>query len=84
VRKAIRFTKQAKTDLRAIDRETAMRILGAIDHLSLTGEGDVKALSHPLRGNRLRVGQWRILFEAREQDNAIEVQSIKNRSDAYR
>jgi mRNA-degrading endonuclease RelE of RelBE toxin-antitoxin system len=84
VRKKVQFTEQAKADLRAVDREAAMRILIALDRYSLTGEGDVKALSHPLRGNRLRVGPWRVLFEPLVSQDTLEVQRIKNRSEAYR
>jgi mRNA-degrading endonuclease RelE of RelBE toxin-antitoxin system len=61
-----------------------MRILIALGRYSLTGEGDVKALSPPLRGNRLRVGPWRILCEPLVTQDTIEVQRIKNRSEAYR
>jgi hypothetical protein len=38
------WASSARTELRRIERETAMRILVALTHYAETGEGDVKAL----------------------------------------
>src|ERR1019366_6986389 len=84
LRKRISFTNKPAPSSAPSNRETAMRILAALDRLSLTGEGDVKALGPPLRGNRLRVGDWRVLYEPITTENTLEVQRIKNRSEAYR
>jgi mRNA-degrading endonuclease RelE of RelBE toxin-antitoxin system len=72
-----------RAHLRAIDKETAIRILHALARLIATGEGDVKRLQGidpPVF--RLRVGEYRIRF--RERDNIVEVLSVKHRRDAYR
>jgi hypothetical protein len=39
-----RFTETARSDLRRIDREQAMKILLALTRYANTGEGDVKQL----------------------------------------
>lgn len=60
--KKIVFTPAARADVRRIDRETAMRILTALDHFARTGEGDVKKLQGNTSDLRLRVGDYRIRF----------------------
>jgi hypothetical protein len=47
---------EARADLRAIDRETAMRILHCVDRCLATRTGDVKKLKPPPTGFRLRCG----------------------------
>jgi hypothetical protein len=50
---AVNWSPQARADLRAIDRETALQILRAIDRYLSTGAGDVKKLQLPRREFRL-------------------------------
>ncbi|MGD0694349.1 MAG: type II toxin-antitoxin system RelE/ParE family toxin [Terriglobia bacterium] len=73
----------ARADLRAIDRETAMQILRAIDRYLTTGAGDVKKLQPPRQEFRLRVGDYRLLFLSRE-ELTIEVVRVRHRREAYR
>jgi mRNA-degrading endonuclease RelE of RelBE toxin-antitoxin system len=61
-----------------------MEILRALDRYLVTGAGDIKPLSPPLEGLRLRVGDWRVLFEPSPIPNAIVVSSVAHRSEAYR
>ena len=57
--KKIAWTDQAKTDLRAIDKDTALRILHALAPYIDTGEGDVKRLQDVEPPEfRLRVGDY--------------------------
>jgi mRNA interferase RelE/StbE len=79
--KRIVWTDPAKADVRRIDRETAMRILAALDRFARTGEGDVKAL----QGRdelRLRVGDYRLFFV--NVADALEVRRVLHRREAYR
>lgn len=79
--KRIVWTDPAKADVRRIDRETAMRILTALDRFVRTGEGDVKAL----QGRdelRLRVADYRLFFV--NIDEALEVRRVLHRKEAYR
>ena len=70
--------------MRGLDRETAQTILAAIDRYLTTRAGDVVPLKPPLTGCRLRVGDWRVLFEPAPSKNAIEVSRVLHRSVAYR
>jgi len=83
VRKGIEFKAPAKADLRAIDQETALRILHAIDRYAATGEGDVKRLQDVEPPElRLRVGDYRVRFW--EFSESILVIAVRHRRDAYR
>ena len=73
----------ARAELRAIDRETAWRILQAIDRYVETGAGDVIKLQPPRTDCRLRVGDYRVMFR-RIDERTIEALSIRHRGAAYR
>ena len=81
--KKVEWTDQSKSDLRAIDQATALRILHALARYLFTGEGDVKCLQEvqPLE-LRLRVGDYRIRF--RDLGDSILILAVKHRREAYR
>ena len=56
-KKTVIWSPEARADLRAIDRQTALRILRSIDSYLTTGAGDVKKLQPPRHEFRLRVVQ---------------------------
>ncbi len=66
-----------------LDRETAMRILAALDRFARTGEGDIKKLQGDSGELRLRVGDYRVRFNE-EPPGTILVHSVLHRSEAYR
>jgi mRNA-degrading endonuclease RelE of RelBE toxin-antitoxin system len=66
-KKTVLWSPEARADLRAIDRETALRILHTIDSYLTTGAGDVKKLQPPRHEFRLRVGDYRVLFLPKEE-----------------
>jgi mRNA-degrading endonuclease RelE of RelBE toxin-antitoxin system len=73
----------AQVDVRAVDRETAMRIFEGILHFTRSGSGEVRPLHGPLAGSfRLRVGDHRILFKLR--GNVVQIFGVRHRSKAYR
>ena len=81
--KRIRFEPNVAAKVRAIERQTAMRILQVLHRYAETGEGDVKALRGEFEGLlRLRVGSHRVLFD--ETGEIITVHSVSDRKDAYR
>ena len=80
---AVLWSPEARAELRAIDRETAMQILHCIDRYLASRTGDVKKLKPPLTGFRLRCGDYRLFFDQKN-DNAIEITAARNRRDAYR
>ena len=81
--KRIVWTEPAKADVRRIDRETAMRILTALDRFARTGEGDVKRRQDIEPPEfRLRVGDYRLFFA--NIADALEVRRVLHRREAYR
>jgi len=77
------WSPEARTELRAIGRETALRILHCIDRYLASRNGDVKRLKPPLTGFRLRCGDYRVFFEFKD-EAAIEITGVRNRREAYR
>ena len=81
--KRIVWTEQAKADVRRIDRETAMRILTALDRFARTGEGDVNRLEDIEPPEfRLRVGDYRLRFH--DHGHTLYVTAVKHRREVYR
>jgi len=79
----IAWTDQAKADLRAIDKDTALRILHALARYIDTGEGDVKRLQDVEPPEfRLRVGDYRVRFH--DLGDSILILAVKHRREAYR
>ena len=77
------WSPQARTDLRAIERDTAMQILYCIDRYLASRAGDVKKLKPPRTDCRLRCGDYRVFFDL-QGENGIEITGVKNRREAYR
>lgn len=63
--KRVIWSDEARADIRAIDRETALRLLKALARFLQTESGNVKQLQgfEPPR-YRLRVGDWRFIFRS--------------------
>jgi mRNA-degrading endonuclease RelE of RelBE toxin-antitoxin system len=79
----IQWSPEARADLRAIDRESAIQILYCLDRYLASRTGDVKKLKPPLTGFRLRCGDYRVFFDLKN-EGAIEITAIRHRKDAYR
>ena len=77
----IEFKPRAVKDLDALDRLMARRVLDKIRNLENNLTGDVKRLTNFTPEYRLRVGDYRVLFEI-EGDRVI-IYRIKHRSRAY-
>jgi mRNA-degrading endonuclease RelE of RelBE toxin-antitoxin system len=82
-RMAVRWSPEARTDLRAIDRELARQILYCVDRYLASRTGDVKKLKPPLTGFRLRCGDYRVFFDLKG-DDTIEITAVRHRKEAYR
>jgi mRNA interferase RelE/StbE len=75
---------EARAEVRAIDRETALRLLKALGRFLKTEAGNVKQLEGfdpPLF--RLRIGDWRVIYRRIGGDD-IEVVRVRNRREAHR
>ncbi len=77
------WSTDARTNLRAIDRETAIQILHCLDRYLSNRVGDVKKLKYPSTGFRLRCADYRVFFDHKDHDT-IEITGVRNRKDAYR
>ena len=64
----IQWTDEARADIRALDRTTAMQVFDGLYHYAVTGVGDVKALQGQHAG-KAAVADWRLphLLQLRQQ-----------------
>lgn len=79
----IELKPRASRDLRKLPREQATRIADALEVLADGLRGDIKRLTNFTPEYRLRVGEYRVLFEIRER-NRIVVYRVRHRREAYR
>ena len=80
---SIRIKESAAKELRRVAKPDRARIVAAIDRLSETPHLGT-SLKGDLRGlRRIRVGDYRILYEVRDKELVVLVVSIAHRRDAY-
>jgi len=80
---SIEWLDEAKDDIRALDRPTAMRIFEGVLRFARSGNGDVAALQGDLAGAlRLRLGDYRVLFSL--ENESVRIFGVRHRSQAYR
>lgn len=81
----ISFKASVKDDLKKIDRQNLARIIQAVEALSVEPYPK-NALK--LRGHeglyRLRIGNYRVIYEPRLEEGVIIIHYIRHRKDAYR
>jgi mRNA interferase RelE/StbE len=84
----IRFTRSAERDLGSLPRQAAqVRIARVIDRLADTPRprgAKLLAAGGPPRIYRIRVGDYRILYEPRDDELVIVVIAAGQRREAYR
>jgi mRNA interferase RelE/StbE len=78
----IEFRPRAAKDLRSLDPGMARRILKRIRELENDLAGDVKRLENFDPAYRLRVGEYRILFDV--VSDHIEIYRIRHRREVYK
>ena len=74
---------RAIRDLKHLQKQDASRIADALERLQSDLTGDVKKLTNFTPEYRLRVGQFRVLFEI-ENETRIIVYRVVHRREAYR
>jgi len=79
----VELKPRARKDLRRIAKPDAAQILAALNELENDLHGDVKRLTDFTPEYRLRIGDYRALFEI-EQPNRIVVYRVRHRRDVYR
>lgn len=77
----IEFKPRAIKDLKAIDAHDRARIVSKIEGLENDLAGDVKRLTNFTPEYRLRVGDYRVLFEL--EAGRVIIYRIKHRKDVY-
>ena len=81
MRYRIIYKEEAVRSLKRLSPEIARRILSKITRLEDGLAGNVKRLTNYSPEYRLRVGDWRVLFDV--SDDAVIVQHVSHRSQAY-
>ena len=76
------YKPRAAKDIQKLPRQQIRRVLAAIERLADNLQGDVKKLTQYTPEYRLRVGEYRVLFEI--ENNQIVIYRIRHRKDAYR
>lgn len=80
------FSPRARKDLHAIERNVQKRIKKAVTGLTcFPPKGDVIKLKGGQGTElRLRVGDWRVMFEYLFTERQVHILAIKHRREAYR
>ncbi len=77
----IEFKPRAVKDLQSLPKSMAQRIVEKVEALRADLGGDVKRLTNFTPEYRLRVGDYRVLFEV--EASKVIIYRVKHRSDAY-
>jgi mRNA interferase RelE/StbE len=78
----IEIREKAQSDFDVIPAKDAARICQRITALAHDLQGDVKRLQNFTPKYRLRVGDWRVLFEVA--GDLVTIYRVLNRRDVYR
>ncbi len=78
----VQFKPRAVRDIERLPSRIQAQLLARIEEMSNDLKGDVKRLSNFTPEYRLRVGDYRVLFEVEEK--AIVIYRIRHRREAYR
>jgi mRNA interferase RelE/StbE len=80
----VTWLPSAIRDMTHLDRQVARRIELAVGRLAETRHGNVRPLTAQQAGQRLRVGDWRVLFDFEDDAQTITVVRVLHWSEAYR
>ncbi len=81
--RALRFTRTAEKELRRLDPPIRARVSGALDRLSADDRSlDVRRLTGS-EHFRLRVGDWRVIFNYDRATQTVLVRHVLPRGRAY-
>ena len=81
MRYRILYTRAALKQLERLFPEIARRVVSKVQRLEQDLAGDVKRLTNYTPEYRLRVGDWRILFDV--DGDSVTIQHVSHRSQAY-
>ena len=75
---------RAEKDLDNLDHARRKRIVASLLFLKKDPRHNAKKLKGPLSVYRIRIGDWRVIYEINDNAKKILVYRIKHRSEAYR
>jgi mRNA interferase RelE/StbE len=78
----VQFKPQAVKDIESLSSTFQLRVIKKIEEMSDNLKGDVKHLTDSTPEFRLRVGDYRVLFEI--EGERIIIYRIRHRREAYR
>jgi len=82
---SIQWRKSTKKDLRSLPRNEVSRIIGAVEKLA---DNPLPHGSEKLAGSehtyRIRVGNYRVVYELFRDANLVEIQRVRRRKEVYR
>jgi mRNA interferase RelE/StbE len=78
----IQFKPKAVRDIEDLPSRIQTRVLARIEEMSNDLKGDIKRLTNFTPEYRLRIGDYRVLFEIEEE--TIIIYRIRHRREAYR
>lgn len=81
----IRWRSSTKKDLRSIAPDNVSRILETVSKLAVeplpNGSEKLTGSEHTYR---IRVGDYRVIYELLKNENAVEIQRVRHRKEVYR
>lgn len=81
----IEWKKSAVRELKRLDRQIVPKVLAAIDSLSTQPlPAGVSKLQGSQQTYRIRVGNYRVIYQLFETQLVVEVVRVRHRKDAYR
>ena len=82
---SIQWRNSTRKDLRSLPRQEVVRVVEAVGELA---KDPLPHGSHKLAGSertyRLRVGDYRVVYEVFSDSRIVEIQRVRHRKDVYR
>ena len=81
----IEWKSSAEKELKAIDRQHIPRILEAVESLAINPfPSQTRKLRDVEKSYRIRVGDYRIVYQVDEKEGMVTIYHIRHRKDIYR
>lgn len=86
MRYAVLLESRAEKELKSLPKDVLKRVDDKLQALSLNPHprGALQLKGKESKGWRLRIGDYRILYQIDDKQNAVRVYTIKHRREAYR
>jgi mRNA interferase RelE/StbE len=81
----VTFARSARKELQALPVAVAERILSKVELLAGNPRpSGCKKLRGPTRLWRLRIGEYRIVYDINDETRVVDISMVRHRSEAYR